>query len=99
MGIMETADFEYLLSIAETSRLSSRKKRDFIFIVLTQTDEEIAAMASEVRKDEDSFEILALNVLSSGKLIKRRLDDKQFLTYDEEIIKKAMQSAPPEEGN
>ena len=87
------ANFEYLLGIVEGSRLPHRKKMDFILMLMDETSEALAKVAAEVKKDEDSFEIMALNSISDSRAARIATGDTQFLTYDQLIIKNAMREA------
>jgi len=88
---METSDFDYLLGIIEGSRLSRKKKGEVAMMLLDQSPASLALITAQVRADEDSFEVFALTALSSEKLYKQREEGKEFLTYDQSIIKDAMQ--------
>jgi|GEM_PF-6215349 len=86
-------NFEYLLDIVEGSRLPHRKKMDFMLLLMDENAEALAKVAAEVKKDEDSFEIMALNSISASRAARIASGDTQFLTYDQLIIKDAMKQA------
>ena len=88
------ADFDYLLTTIESSRLPHAKKHEIALLLLDKPTQELITFADQVKAKEDSFEIFALTELSSHRSLKiNQVKDEQQLTYEERMVKSAMNAS------
>jgi len=83
-------DLEYLIHVTEGSRLNHVKKFYFVRLLVQADEAKVAAFAAQTRKDEDSFEITVLNLLSDAKIVHTKGGEHKFLTFDQLQIRNAL---------